>query len=353
MDSTASRSSKRSSRRSSKRSGRILVRFWAAGLGVALITLGYGAGGAAAAAAGGVTVTGTLNGHPLTGTDESHPLRLSPSGLSTVVVEVANNSSRTVDIRTVVLQGQVIGLTFFDFETSVDLSVKAHHQNGVSYLLDLSGLNGEATGLIPGSLSILGPNRNVITSDPLVTDVRGSIVSVYGLFGLGLLLLTLLALASTLLSVARHKLSSNRFRRALSFMVPGVGLGFVLVFTLSALRVWLPSSGHWLTIVLAFLAVFFAAGFLSPSPAEEVADEDLEKELAEREGEAAEGPGGTAERAGAGGLGGADGPGGAEEPGGNGEPGAARGIEPTQPEVRPASLSTIVTKPVIEGEATS
>lgn len=235
------------------------------------------AASAASASGGSVTLTGTIGGRSVTDTDESHPLRLSPSGLSAVDLQVTNGSPRAVVVRTIELKGEVVGLTFFDFETSVDLIVKAHHRTGLTYQLDLSGLAGQATGLIPGSLSLLDQNKSTISTDPLVTDVRGSIVSVYGLFGLGLLLLTLLALASTLLGVARHTLAPNRFRRAGTFLVPGVGLGFVLVFTLSALRVWLPSSGHWLTIVLAFAAAFFLLGFLSPSPVEEL-DEDVDEE---------------------------------------------------------------------------
>ena len=41
-----------------------------------------------------------------------------------------------------------------------------------------------------------------------------SLISVYGLFGLALLILTILAFADVLLAIARHRMSPNRWRRA-------------------------------------------------------------------------------------------------------------------------------------------
>ena len=113
----------------------------------------------------------------------------------------------------------------------------------------------------------------------MVTDVHGSLVSVYGLFGLALLVLTILAFADVLLAIARHRMSPNRWRRGLRFLTPGIGLGLVLVFTLSALAVWVPSPGTWLVTVVVSAAVFFVLGYLSPTPraTEEEDDEDLDE----------------------------------------------------------------------------
>jgi hypothetical protein len=234
--------------------------------------------GAVYGASGGITVTASVNGHPLAGSSATHPVRLSPTRAATVFVRVTDGTSRPVDVRAVDLQGQVVGLTFFAFDTSVNFKVKAHSSSTLGFALDLTALKGEASGLIPGSLSVLGSQDEVVASEEMVSDVRGSIVSVYGLFGLGLLVLTLLALLAVLWAVARQKLPANRFRRALRFLVPGVGVGLVLVFSLSALRVWLPSNGHWLTMFLVFAVAFFALGYLTPTPLGSDDDEDEDED---------------------------------------------------------------------------
>jgi hypothetical protein len=225
-----------------------------------------------------VRATASVNGQDIARTTEGHPARLFPDHASTVSLRVFNDGSHTVIIRTVELQGQVLGLDFFDFETSVGLKIRPHSSADLRYTLDLSGLKGQATGLIPASLVLLDADRNVVASIPFVSDVRGSIVSVYGLFGLALVLLTLLALLNALVALALHRLPSNRFRRGVQFLIPGIGIGLILVFTLSALRDWLPSNGHWLITVLVAGAVFFVLGYLTPTGAEDE-DEDEDDDV--------------------------------------------------------------------------
>ena len=93
------------------------------------------------------------------------------------------------------------------------------------------------------------------------------------------MVLTILAIVDVLLAMARHRMPPNRWRRGLRLLVPGIGLGLVLVFTLSALAVWVPSPGTWLVTVVIFAAVFFVIGYLSPTPraTEDEDDEDLDE----------------------------------------------------------------------------
>ena len=101
--------------------------------------------------------------------------------------------------------------------------------------------------------------------------------SVYGLFGLALVLLTIFAALGSLLALARHRLSPNRWLRGARFLTPGLGLGLVLVFTLSAFRVWVPSTGRWLVMILLCGAVFFGIGYLTPAPLDEGEEEEGEE----------------------------------------------------------------------------
>lgn len=234
--------------------------------------------GAGASSSGSTSVSASVNGQSLSQSSQSHPVHLVPGRPATVALRIVNDSARPDNIHTVELQGRVVGLTFFAFETSVGLKVRAHSSTTLRYVLDLSGLKGQATGLIPGSLGIIDANGNLVASVSMVSDVQGSIVSVYGLFGLGLLILTILALLSVLLSVARQKLPANRFRRALRFLAPGIGIGLVIVFSLSAFRIWIPTNRVWLGAFLIAAAASFVIGYLTPTPAGPDDEEDDEDE---------------------------------------------------------------------------
>jgi hypothetical protein len=233
-----------------------------------------------AGASSGVSLVGRINGQPLSTSSESNPVRLYPLRPANIVVTVHNETSSSVHVATVRLSGEVIGLTFFAFDNSVAFTVPPYHSVTNRYSIPLVGLNGQATGLIDGSLSVLNPVQQVVASQGLVADVRGSLASVYGVFGLAVALLTVLAFALVLLELARHGLPANRFRRGLYFVVPGLGLGLVLVFTLSATRVFVPSVGHWVPLVIVSAIIFFVVGFLTPDPRIEEDDDVLVETLA-------------------------------------------------------------------------
>ena len=213
-----------------------------------------------------VVVDGTINGQALSSSSQSNPVRIYPLRPAKIVLTVQNHSSRPVRIATVRLSGQVMGLTFFAFDNSVAFTVPPFRSVTSRYSIPLVGLNGQATGLLNGSLSVLNPNQQTLASQGLVVDVRGSLSSVYGVFGLAVALLTVFAFALVLLELARHRLPANRFLRGLYFLVPGLGVGLVLVFTLSATRVFVPSVGHWVPLVVVSGIIFFVIGFLTPDP---------------------------------------------------------------------------------------
>jgi hypothetical protein len=220
----------------------------------------------AAGASSAVTLNGTINGQALSTSSQSNAVRLYPLRANNIVLTVHNHSQRPVSVASVSLSGEVIGLKFFAFDNSVAFTVPPQRSVTNRYAIPLVGLSGQATGLVNGSLSVLNPSQQVIASQNLVVDVRGSLWSVYGVFGLAVALLTVFAFVWVLLELMRHRLPANRFLRGLYFLVPGLGLGLVLVFTLSATRVFVPSAGHWVPLVLVSGIVFFIVGFLTPDP---------------------------------------------------------------------------------------
>lgn len=246
---------------------------------VSVLLAGVFAATPAHAASGAIAVQATVNDVEAGGSSGSHPVRLNPAQDATMQVRVTNNGSEPVTVRRVELSGRVVGLTFFSFATSVNLTVPAEGSDSLSYTVDLTGLGGQATGLMGGAVTIYDDHHRAIAREKVVTDVRGSLFSVYGLFGFALLLLTILALLDLALAIARHRLPANRWRRATRATTPGIGIGLVLVFTLSAARVWVPDPQKWLLAAAGFAIGFFVIGYLTPTP---VGDDDVD-ELAEDE----------------------------------------------------------------------
>jgi hypothetical protein len=233
-------------------------------------------------------------GQDLERADANRPAELTPDEPVEVHLVITNPGSEPVFVRSVRLEGSVLGLTFFNFETVVGLEVDPGATAERAYPLDLIGLEGQATGLIPSELQLLDQERSVLASQGFTADVRGSMRSVYALFGLAVALFTALTLAACCVALARHRLSPNRFRRGLQFLVPGLGLGLTATFTLSALRVVAPGAGLWVPLTIGCGAALFVIGYLTPAPDDELDDEladDEEDEAADDDAAAADGNG--------------------------------------------------------------
>ena len=247
-------------------------------LGIAALMIALAAlvgGGFARAADGGVTVSATVNGQDVATATTDAPLRLEPNTPANVDLEVTNNGTQAVAIKRVEFSGNILGLSFFRYAASTELTVAPGATGKLGYQLDLSDLDHQATGLIRGDLKLTDATGHVVTVVPTVTDVRGSLWSVSGLFGLSLIVFTALALLDVALAVGRNRLPANRFRRGLRFLLPGIGIGLVLAFTAAVLRWWAPSTVTWIAAAGICAAVAFGLGYFSPTPGDKDEDEML------------------------------------------------------------------------------
>jgi hypothetical protein len=236
---------------------------------------------APALASGAVALNASINGANLAHATEAHPVQIIPGRPITIALLVRNGTTNPVAVGSVNLEGRVAGLTFFSFDTLVRFDVPAGQSKTLAYVLDTTNLKGQATGLVPGSLSLSTGSGRLIASQAFVSDIKGSIISVYGLFGLGIIVLTVLGFIEALLALAHGRLPLNRWRRGIRFLIPGLGVGAILVFSLSAFGEWLPSNGHWFVILAIFGAGGFVIGYLTPTPpvpGEEDEDEQEEEE---------------------------------------------------------------------------
>ncbi len=251
---------------------------WSIAVAVAVAVL---SAPAPAGATGSVDLKASINATNLAGATEAHPVRIVPGRPVTIALVTRNGTSVPVTVGSVNLEGRIAGLTFFSFDTLVRFDVPAGQSKSLAYVLDTTSLKGQATGLVPTSLTLSTPSGQLIASQPFVSDIKGSIISVYGLFGLGILVLTVLGIIEALLALAHGRLSVNRWRRGIRFLIPGLGVGAVLVFSLSAFGKWLPSNGHWFIILAIFGAAGFVIGYLTPTPPVpgEESDEEDEEEV--------------------------------------------------------------------------
>jgi hypothetical protein len=227
--------------------------------------LSSGLGAPPAQAGGDVTMTAGLAGRSVPA-PAAHPSRLETTRHVLLDLSIANGGNQDVQVGTIILRGRVVGLTFFDYQTSVNISVPAHTTVARQFSLDLSSLRVQAMGLFNADVSLLDQGRHPVASRRTAVDVRGSSRSVYSLFGLALALATTAAFVRAVLDLARHRLSSNRWRRAVRFLVPGLGLGLTLVFTLSAMRLFLVGPMSWIPLVAITSAAGFAMGYFTPTP---------------------------------------------------------------------------------------
>lgn len=230
------------------------------------MVVGVSVWGASAATAAGVTASFTVNGHAV---GHSGNVKLNPAGAAQIGVTVTNNGTNPVTVSTVALLGRALDITFFDFETETALTVSPGSTASQQYTLSLAPLNGQGDGLIPASIELLDANRHVIVSQGFTSDVQGKITSLFGLFAIEITVFTALLFAGAILALSRGTLHENRFRRGLRFFWPGLGLGLVIVFAFSILRIFAPSAGHWLPVVVICAAAGFAVGYLTPNPTED------------------------------------------------------------------------------------
>jgi len=236
----------------------------------------------AGAAPGTFDVAVTMDGIDAAEASAGDPIRLFPDKSVDVVLTMTNNRAEALSLRQVQFNGRVIGLNFFSYATAVDATIDPGQTQTLKYRIDLTGLRGQATGLIGAQVVLIDTSGKTVTTIETVTDVDGSLMSVYGLFGVALVVLTALAVIDAAIGLARHRLSANRWQRGVRLLLPGVGIGLVVAFSASVARLWVPSTGLWLVMAGLTAAVFFALGYFSPTPDDDD-DDDEDDELLDDE----------------------------------------------------------------------
>jgi hypothetical protein len=231
---------------------------FAAVLAAVLVVLALSATPARADVPAGFTWSATIDDQSL-----AAPIELGQRDQTVVEVVLRNQSADELRVRSLRLDGQVIGLTFFSFTTRVDIVLPPGATAERRITLDLDNLTQQATGLIPSRVSLLGPDRSVLTAQPVAVKVNGSMTSLYAVFGFAIAAITLVLLVTLLLAL-RRRVALSRGRRALRFLLVGLGAGLSLTLILSAFAVLLPATGIWMALTLGLGLVSLLIGLLLP-----------------------------------------------------------------------------------------
>ena len=162
----------------------------------------------------------------------------------------------------------MIGMAFFSYSTRLDVVLPPGTQTARQFDVDITDLTGQATGKLPATVSLIGPDRKVLDHQDFTVGVAGSMFSVYGAFGLIIAAITAIVLAGLLIAIWRRQLHRNRWQRGIRFLPAGVGIGLVLTFTVSATGLLAPSPALWLPVVLVCAGTAFLVGYLLPVGAE-------------------------------------------------------------------------------------
>ncbi|WNV84241.1 hypothetical protein [Umezawaea sp. Da 62-37] len=230
----------------------------------------------ASAADGGITLDATVDRKPVGGTER---LVLDSAKSVRVEVTVHNGTDAVRHVKTVRLSGTALALTFFAYDTTLPFDVPARETATRAFVLDLADLGGQATGLLPTEIEVLDNARDVVASVEATGDVRGSMWSVYAVFGLGVLLLTVLSWAGALFALARRRLPANRWQRAMRFLPAGIGTGLVAVISLSVLKLMAPSPTAEIPFILGAAAIALGLGYLTPHPGDAEAADRFDRDF--------------------------------------------------------------------------
>lgn len=208
----------------------------------------------------------SIGGQDVLGGEE---IRLDPDAEPTLKLSVTNNTNREIGVRAVRLLGDVLGATFYSYDTAIGMQLDPGETEDREFSLDLFALRGQAVGLIPSHIELIDLERETLVSRDFVGDVQGSLRSTYGYFGLGIAVLTIAGLFNAIKNFVQDELSDSRWARGGTFALPGTGLGLTIVFTLSALRLFVPTNESAGLVTAALAAVFLVFGYLTPNPKEE------------------------------------------------------------------------------------
>ena len=209
-----------------------------------------------------LSVSVTVNGQALDG----QTVAIDPGQPVSLLITAANNGQNPQHVRTIRFSGGVLGLSFFGYDTAMPFDVAPHEIATRTLVLDLGGLRNQAVGLMPAAVELLDEGGTALGTADTVTDVGGSLLSLYGALGVVLLVFAVAAWVSGLRALGRREHQVRRGWAIGRFLPAGIGTGLLAVVWLSIFRVVSPQPLTALAVVVAGVLVSTIAASIAARP---------------------------------------------------------------------------------------
>ena len=242
------------------------------GIGVAMLLLA----GCGTSAGEDLSVEVSLDGQPLSEASRSNPITLDRGNTAELQVVVDNSGSDAVTVEHILLEGEVIDMTFLSYDTAIQEVIEPGQSRSLTVPVDFFDLGGQANGLLAGQVNVFDAERNSLGAQEATFDVRGGAWSTLTLFNL---LLAVGFVGSAIWNFTRmttRQLPANRFLRGVRFAYSGIAAGLAISVAFSLLRLWPLNTAAWITITVIAGVIGFVAGYLAPGPVDDDEDDILD-----------------------------------------------------------------------------
>ncbi|MGI9614244.1 MAG: hypothetical protein ACR2QO_15140 [Acidimicrobiales bacterium] len=205
------------------------------------------------------------DGSPTVDSSPSDPIVLNPGEQLELTLLITNVTSIPIEIAAVELEGRVLGLTFLSSRTGIDETVLPGEERLLRFPVDLYGVDGQAHGLLRGTIEVSNRDGVIHASQPVILDGRGHVLAATSLLALAFFAVGGLALAVVLFWQYIGIVPDERRTRGLQLVPAGAALGLGLSAAFSVVRIWPLPVSLWIFVSAAMSLGFYVAGFLAPT----------------------------------------------------------------------------------------
>jgi hypothetical protein len=245
-----------------------------------VVLAGVGLGASASAGAGSVggqesalTFAATLDGQPLGLSSTGDPIVIDPDSSSTLALAIRNNTAEPITVRQVQLRGTAFGLTLLSYDVVVNATIASGDRTRVDVPVEFFDLGDQVTGLLPATIRLLDPDRDLLASRDFTVDVRGSATSLMAIFTIVVAIATGVSILLIWIAIGRRRLPRSRWQRGVRFALVGAGIGVTLTLFLALLLLVTPEGGVWIPLLVVPTVGAFLLGWFSPGPLADLEEE--------------------------------------------------------------------------------
>lgn len=220
-----------------------------------------------------LTWSATVDGRRVADVDIRDPVALPRGGPSVLTLNLTNHGPKALAVVSVRLEGRAMTMTVFRYTIRLNMVLAPRASTERRIALDVDDVGGQAIGLIPAHLQLIGRGQRPLVEEDFPVLVKGSLASAYGVVGLAFVGITAVLAAEFLWAMLQGRLPTSRWLRGLRLLWVGAFLGLSLSFLLAVTRQLTPTDQVWLSLMLVLGGLAFMVGYgASFEPAEDERD---------------------------------------------------------------------------------